>query len=109
MKWAKTHNKCVHDSMSLANVTTNPCLMWPHYISYAYCSLDKGVAYTGGGGGVCQAWATWLQITSKQTAVGGCVEQNVVMGRDHRHGGFSAADPRPCEPNEVPIGRPTEA
>ena len=60
-KWAKTHNKCVHDSMQLANVTTNPCLMWPHYISYViklrtqlsgpytYCSLDKGVAYTGRG------------------------------------------------------------
>ena len=36
--------------------------MWPHYIlyvlnyvhnyygPYAYCSLDKGIAYTGGGG-----------------------------------------------------------
>ena len=39
----------------LANVTTNPCLMWPHYVPYAYCSLDKGIAYTkgGGGGGLC--------------------------------------------------------
>ena len=45
--------------LKLANVTTNPCLMWQHYISYvhnyygpyAYCSLDKGVAYTRGGGG----------------------------------------------------------
>ena len=49
--------------LKLANVTTHPCLMWPHYIlyviklrtnyygPYAYCSLDKGVAYTGGGGG----------------------------------------------------------
>ena len=33
-KWANTHNKCVHDPMSLANVTTDPCLMWPHYIPY---------------------------------------------------------------------------
>ena len=42
--------------LKLANVTTNPCLMWPLYIlyviklrtkyygPYAYCSLDKGVA-----------------------------------------------------------------
>ena len=46
--------------LKLATVTTNPCLMWPHYISYViklrtqsfrsctYCSLDKGIAYTGG-------------------------------------------------------------
>ena len=58
-KWAKTHNKCVHDSMQMANVTTNPRLMWPHYISYVIklhtqllqslrlLSLNKGVAYMG--------------------------------------------------------------
>ena len=46
--------------LKLANMTTNPCLLWPHYIPYvvnyvqnyygpyAYCSLDKGVAYTRG-------------------------------------------------------------
>ena len=47
--------------LKLANVTTNPCLMGPYYIShaiklrapYAYCSLDKGVAFTGGGGAQC--------------------------------------------------------
>ena len=33
-KWANTHNRCVHDPMQLANVSPNPCLVWPHYISY---------------------------------------------------------------------------
>ena len=27
-----THNKCVHDSLGLANSSPNPCLMWLHYI-----------------------------------------------------------------------------
>ena len=48
--------------LKLANVMTNPCLMWPHYISYVIklrtqllqslrlLGLDKCVAYTGGGG-----------------------------------------------------------
>ena len=47
--------------LNSANVTTNPCLLWPHYISYvieihkkcygpyAYFSLDKGIAYARGG------------------------------------------------------------
>ena len=55
--------------LRMENVTTNPCLMWPHYISYviklhtyspyAYCSLDKGVAYKGGRGvgGQTNRWA----------------------------------------------------
>ena len=33
-KWANTHNKCVHESMQLANLSPNPCLMWLHYIWY---------------------------------------------------------------------------
>ena len=28
-KWSNARNKCVHDSMSLANLSPNPCLMWP--------------------------------------------------------------------------------
>ena len=27
--------------LKLANVTTNPCLMWPHYISYIIKLLTK--------------------------------------------------------------------
>ena len=30
-KWA---TKCVHDSMRLAYLSSNPCLMWLHYIWY---------------------------------------------------------------------------
>ena len=33
-KWANTHNKCVHDSMRLTNLSPNPCLMWLHYVWY---------------------------------------------------------------------------
>ena len=33
-KWAKTHKKCVQDSMLLANLSPNPCLMWLHYNWY---------------------------------------------------------------------------
>ena len=33
-KRANTHNTCVHDSMWLANLSPNPCLMWLHYIWY---------------------------------------------------------------------------
>ena len=49
-KWANAHNKCVHDSMQLANSSPNPCLMWLHYIWYQIklgpklICLDKGVA-----------------------------------------------------------------
>ena len=64
--------------MPLANVTTNPCLMWPHYISYvinyvhnyygpyADCSLDKGVAYTRRGGGGLQVRMPIQLIHSQQ-------------------------------------------
>ena len=31
-KWVNAHNKCVHDPVQLANLSPNPCLMWPHYI-----------------------------------------------------------------------------
>ena len=32
LKWANTHNKCVHGPMQLANSSPNPFLMWLHYI-----------------------------------------------------------------------------
>ena len=38
-KWANTHNKCVHDSMQLANLSPDPCLMWLHYI---WCQTKLG-------------------------------------------------------------------
>ena len=35
LKWVKAYNKCVHGSIQLANLSPNPCLLWPHYIPYA--------------------------------------------------------------------------
>ena len=33
-KWANNHNKCVHDSMYLVDLSPKPCLMRLHYTWY---------------------------------------------------------------------------
>ena len=74
LKWANTHNKCVHDSMLLANPSPNPCLMWLHYVWYrikigSQISTAPSLYKEEGGGyrRTCTLWGTEIAAEAEIT------------------------------------------